>query len=125
MPIGGFMKKKNKKSKARKMKEFRYHSIEIILVKKKKKIWHPTYVFLVIGNTYRYVVITHSPIINGKALIELRKNPNPKDKRKSYRSSEIESDTKDKFGKARAGWKMDPNDDEDIRKQNKNDDSAD
>ncbi len=37
----------------------------------------------------------------------------------------IKADTKDKFGKDNKKWKMDPLDDEDIRNQLKNDDSAD
>ena len=119
------MKKKNKKATPRKIKEFRYHCVEIVIVQRKKKIWHPTYVFLLIGNTYKYVVVTHSKSVKGKMLIKLRKNPNPKDKRESYRSVEIKTDTRDKFSRPRENWEMDPLDDQDIRKQNKNDDSAD
>ena len=120
-----FVKKKNNKAHAKKIKQFRYHCVEIMQIKKKKKIWHPTYVFLLIGNTYRYVIITHSRIVNDEINIELKKNPNPKDNKKSYRSPDIKTDTKDKFGRPRKDWKMDPLDDLEIRLQNKNDDSAD
>ena len=94
------MKKKNKNSHPRKIKQFRYHNVYVIRTNgKPKKFRHPTYAFLLIGNTLLYVIITHSKIVNGEELIELRKNPNPNDKRKSYRSKTIQSDTKDKFGK--------------------------
>ena len=119
------MKKKNKRAHARKKKEFRYHAIKVQALEKKTKIWHPTYVFLLIGNVYKYVTITHSKVVNGKVFIELRKNPNPKDKRKSYRSKDIFIDTKDNFGKPRKGWILDPDDEKELREQNKNDDSAD
>ena len=120
------MKKKNKRSKARKIKEFRYHNVFVLTKKGKiKKLRHPTYTFLIIGNVMVYVVITHSKVVNGTNTIELRANPSPNDKRKAYRSKTIERDTKDRFSKENKKWKMHPLDDNDIRQQNKNDDSAD
>ena len=119
------MKKKNKKIRSRKIKEFRYHNVYVFKKNGKiKKLRHPTYAFLKIGNTFLYVVITHSKIVNGIKTIELRLNPNPNDNRKAYRSKTIEKDTKDRFGKPNKKWRMDPHDDAEIREQ-KNDDSAD
>ena len=110
------MKKKSKKSIIRKKKEFRYHRIQS-LNKNGKAIGlrHPSYVFLEKGNIYIYVTITHSDKIDDIVLIELRKNPNPKDKRKSYWVAEIREDTKDTFGKREKGWEMDILDDLEIR----------
>ena len=120
------MKKKNNKYYPKKIKEFRYHNVYVIAKNGKfKKIRHPTYSFLLIGNVLVYVTITHSKIVNGVHTIELRKNPNPKDKRKAYRSKGIQQDTKDRFGRTNKKWTIDPLDDLEIREQNKNDDSAD
>ena len=70
------MKKKTKKTKAKKIKEFRYHNVYTLTKNGKiKKLRHPTYAFLLIGNTFVYVVITHSKIVNGLETIELRINP--------------------------------------------------
>lgn len=112
------MKKKSKKQVIRKKKEFRYHNIEITNGNGTiTKIRHPSYVFLEKGNIYIYVSITHSDNIENVIVIKLRKNPNPRDKRDSYRISEIKEDTKDRFSKRLKKWVMDLEDDEDIRKE--------
>ena len=126
------MKNKSKHARAKKIKEFRYHKI---LIKKKNnrivKIYHPAYVFLEKGNVYIYATITHSVEINGVKTIEMITNPNPKDKRKSYRVKGFYQDSKDSFGRRRDEWLINPLDDEIIRKEyeefqkTKKDDSAD
>ena len=114
------MKRKSKRKMLRKKKEFRYHNIETLNSKGKKiKIRHPTYVFLEKGNVYIYVSITHSNKLKDTFVIKLRKNPNPKDKRLSYRVSIAQEDTKDSFGRRQINWKMDPEDDNDIREEYK------
>ena len=120
------MKKKSKKAIIRKKKEFRYHKIPVKSKNGKTyEIYHPTYVFLEKGNIYIYVSITHSNHINDKIIIQLRQNPNPKDKRESYWVAKIKNDRKDTFGKREKNWKIDPQDDEDIRNLKKKDDSVD
>ena len=120
------MKRKTKKQTIKKKKEFRYHNIVTFNKRGKKiKIRHPTYVFLEKGNIYVYVSITHSSEIKGTILIKLRKNPNPKDKRESYWVAKIKNDRKDTFGKREKNWKINPQDDEDIRNLKKKDDSVD
>ena len=114
------MKNKNKKSIMRKKKEFRYHKIQKINERgKKKTLWHPAYVFFEKGNIYIYVSLTHSKEVQTTLLIKLRKNPNPKDERDSYRLVEIKEDTKDKFGRRVAGWELDEQDDKELRDEYK------
>ena len=112
------MKSKSKNQVVRKRKEFRYHNIRIINDNGTiTKIRHPSYVFLEKGNIYIYVSITHSDNVKNAIVIKLRKNPNPKDERDSYRIVEIKEDTKDRFGKRLTEWAMDIEDDKDIREE--------
>ena len=83
------------------------------------KIRHPSYVFLEKGNIYIYISITHSDSVKNAIVIKLKKNPNPQDKRESYRIMEIKEDTKDKFSKRLKKWVMDCEDDNDIREEYK------
>ena len=112
------MKSKSKKQVTRKRKEFRYHNIEIVNENGTiTKIRHPSYVFLEKGNIYIYISITHSDSVENAIVIKLRKNPNPHDKRNSYRIVKIKEDTKDRFGKRLIEWIMDIEDDKDIREE--------
>ena len=110
------MKKKSKKQALRKKKEFRYHNVNIMnLDGKTISIKHPTYVFLEKGNLYFYVVITHSNHVKDYLVIELRENSNPNDSKKSYWVAEVKEDTKDRFKKKEKDWKINQDDDNDIR----------
>ena len=110
------MKRKSRKQFLKKKKEFRYHNVVTIDKRGKKlKIRHPTYVFLEKGNIFIYVSITHSKGIEGELFIKLRKNPNPKDRRDSYRIATIREDRKDTFGRRQNKWIMDSEDDKEIR----------
>ena len=112
------MKKKSKKQIVRKRKEFRYHTIPVSKSNGTiTNIKHPSYVFLEKGNIYIYISITHADNVDGAIVIKLRKNPNPNDKRDSYRVVEIKEDTKDRFGKRLKKWVMDIEDDQDIREE--------
>ena len=109
-------KKRSKKACLIKSREFRYHNVCVTTFKgRKKKLRHPAYVFLKQGNTYIYVSITHSKHVDNVFLVKLRKNPNPLDKRESFRTKEIKQDTKDRFGKKNKDWFMDSSDDLEIR----------
>ena len=122
------MKKKSKKAKYKKIKEFRYHTVDIVKDGKKTKLRHPTYIFLEKGDLFIYVTITHSNDVNGYLVIELRKNPNPNQNTPSYYVADIREDTKDRFGRREDDWKIDLLDDDDIRKwfySTKKDDSVD
>lgn len=112
-----FMKKKNKNATIRKKKEFRYHKVKAKNKSGKEiDIKHPCYIFLQIGNIYIYVLLTHSSSINGLILVELRENPNSLDLRKSYWIQEIKADLKSTFTKVLKKWKINKDDDADIRK---------
>lgn len=113
------MKPKSKKQKARRLKEFRFHKVEVLTTKKTNVIRHPAYVFLEQGNIYIYVILTHSSNVNNSIVIKLKKNPNPKDERDSYFVDEIKKDTKDTFGRRMRKWKLDKDDDELIRNKYK------
>lgn len=114
------MKRKANKQLVRKKKEFRYHNISIVNDNGTiTKIRHPSYVFLEKGNIYIYISITHSDNVENEIVIKLRKNPNPQDKRDSYRIKEIKEDTKDRFSKRLKKWIMDIEDDQDIREEYK------
>ena len=83
------MKRKSKNQAARKRKEFRYHNIDIVNQNGTiTRIRHPSYVFLEKGNIYIYISITHSDNVENAIVIKLRNNPNPNDKRDSYRIAE-------------------------------------
>ena len=107
---------KNKISKRIKRKnEFRYH--QFFNVTKNRKIRHPTYIWRQRGNIYDFHSITHSFMVDGKMFIELRENPNPKDKRKSFYNPKSESDLKSSFGRKLKKWKINELDSNDIHKK--------
>ena len=127
------MKNKSKHARAKKIKEFHYHNVEVKTKNGKiKKIKHPVYAFLQTGNVLVYITISHSRDIPHIETVELRTNPNPKDKRKAFRIKRFYKDTLDTFGVRKKEWKINPLDDEDIRNEYKDlqktkikDDSAD
>ena len=110
------MKKRNKKTQLRRKKEFRFKAIKVVINGKKKRIQrHPAYVFLQKGNVLIYVLITHSGKVESYTVIQLRKNPNPKDQKDSFYIAEIKEANKDSFGRIVKGWEIDELDDLDIR----------
>ena len=114
------MKRKSKKQIVKKKNEFRYHNVVIInKLGKEIKIRHPSYIFLEKGNAYIYVSITHSKNVENHIILELRENPNPKDQRKSFWIVEIKEDTKDRFGRRQKRWRINIEDEKDIREEYK------
>ena len=105
------------KKEFKKVKEFRYHDVEVKTKRVKRVIKHPTYVFYKHDGIYIYVSLTHSNKVENLILIKLKKNPNPKDNRDSYFVDEIKEDVKEMFGKRKTGWVMDSYDDEMIREE--------
>ena len=71
------------------------------------KVRHPAYIFLEKGNIWLYVTVTHSKSVDELIVVELRKNPDPNDKRKSYWVAEVKEDTKDSFVKRKTDWSID------------------
>ena len=114
------MKRKNKNTTLRKAKEFRFHDIQKkSSTGKRIKLKHPAYIFYKKGNIYIYVPITHSSKIENMVLIQLKENPNPKDKRDSFCVLKIEEDIKGSFGKRLIKWRMNDEDDLKIRNEYK------
>lgn len=74
--------------------------------KKVDKYGHPTYVYAKIGDDYKYIGITHSPITKGVRNIKLEVNPDPKDKSSSYVRPKPEKADRSKFGKRLDKWRF-------------------
>lgn len=111
------MKKRYRKAQLRRKHDFRYYNSLVINRRGQKvKFRHPAYIFLEKGNLFIFVTITHSKAVPNKIVVELRKNPNPSDKRIAYYVADIKEDTKDKFRKRLLNWKIDKFDDEEIQK---------
>lgn len=111
------MKKRSRKTQLRRKHEFRYYNSLVINRRGQKvKFRHPAYIFLEKGNLFIFVTITHSKTVPNKIVVELRKNPNPSDKRIAYYVAEILQDTKDRFRRKLDNWDIDLLDDEAIRK---------
>ena len=120
------MKSKKNQNRYHRKKEFRFKDIVTKTKSGKSKIIkHPAYIFLESGELFIYVTLTHSKEIKNVVLIELRKNPNPNDNKKSYYVAETKEDYKINFGNRILNWKMTAEDDKEIRGLiNKKDDSA-
>lgn len=67
---------------------------------------HPAYIFQKVGDEYRFIGITHSPITDRVRNIKLDKNPNPKDQRDSYARPKAKTEKIKRFGKKKKGWKL-------------------
>ena len=74
--------------------------------KKVDRYGHPTYVYAKVGDEYRYIGITHSPITKGVKNIRLEVNPNPNDKADAYVRPRAEKADRSKFGKRLDKWKF-------------------
>lgn len=111
-------KKKSKNATPKRTSQFRYHKVSVIKNGKEKEIWHPTYIFMIIGNVFRYITITHSKSVDGEEVVLLEQSPNKKDNRPAYRVVGYKEDTKDRFGKKHK-WRISKKDEEEIRKSNK------
>ena len=74
--------------------------------KKEDTYCHPTYVYAKVGDEYKYIGITHSPITKGVKNIRLEQNPNPKDKSTAYVRPVAQKTHRSKFGKRLNGWKF-------------------
>lgn len=98
------MKVKNKKEI--KKDEFRTYS----------PTGHPAYIFARVGNDYKFVGVTHSPITDGVENIRLDKNPNPNDRDKSYAHSYSQKDKTHYFSERQRDWKMSKCDKEKLKK---------
>ncbi len=72
--------------------------------RKNKDSGHPNYIYAKVGNEYKFIGLTHSPITNNIKNIRLEKNPNPKDNRTAYFKPKAERGKVNRFNKKQIGW---------------------
>ena len=101
------MKVKNQKESKR--DEFRKH----------KESRHPAYIYAKIGNDYKFIGLTHSPITDNIRNIRLERNPNPNDKEIAYFRPKAEKDKVNKFKKKEKEWSLSKRDRDMISKYKK------
>ena len=87
--------------------------------RKNKDTRHPAYIYARIGNEYKFIGLTHSPITDNVKNIRLEKNPNPKDKKTAFFRPKAEKDKINKFKKKEVGWSFSKNDKKKIDKYKK------
>lgn len=98
--------KTNIRNKVEPKDEFRTH----------KTSGHPTYIYAKVGDKYKYIGITHSPITNKTSNIELSKNPNPKDNKKAYAKPQAQMDKTKKFkNQTKKDWELSKKDKEKLK----------
>ena len=97
---------KVKKQKETKKDEFRQN----------KDTLHPAYIYAKVGNTLKYIGITHSEITDGVKNIKLEKNPNPKDSKSAFFRPKTEQSSTNRFKKKEVGWKLSKKDKETANK---------
>ena len=100
---------KVKKQKEIKKNEFR----------KNKDTSHPAYIYAKVGNSYKYIGLTHSPMTDNVKNIELEKNPNPNDSRKAYFRPNAKKANTNRFKKKEQGWFFSKTDKQKINRYKK------
>lgn len=76
---------------------------------------HPAYIYQKVGDSYKFIGITHSPITHKVRNIKLDKNPNPNDPEDSYARPRPGVGKIKRFGKKKKGWKLSKSDKEKMR----------
>ena len=87
--------------------------------RKNKDTRHPAYIYARVGNEYKYIGLTHSPITNNVKNIKLEKNPNPLDTKTAYFRPKSELGRVNRFKKKETGWFFTKKDKEKINKYKK------
>lgn len=82
-----------------------------------KKSGHPAYIYQRVGNEYRFLGVTHSPVTRGMKNIKLDKNPNPFDRETAYIKPNSEKDKTTSFGEVKRGWKLSLSDKEKVSRR--------
>lgn len=84
-------------------------------IRKNKDTRHPAYIYAKVGNEFKYLGITHAKITDGVKNIPLDKNPNPKDKKKSYVRPKAEKSKTSRFKAKEKGWSLSKKDKEKLK----------
>lgn len=100
---------KVKNNKEIKKNEFRKH----------KDSRHPAYIYAKVGNEYKYIGLTHSPITDNVKNIKLEKNPNPNDNRTAYIRPKSEKAKTNRFRKKENDWRFSKKDKEKVNRYKK------
>lgn len=87
--------------------------------RKNKDTRHPAYIYAKVGNEYKFIGLTHSPITNNVKNIKLEKNPNPVDKSTAYFRPKSERAKVNKFKNKEKGWSFSNTDKEKIKRYKK------
>lgn len=88
--------------------------------RRNKKTQHPAYIFAKVGNSFKFVGITHSEVTEGMNNIKLEKNPNPKDKTTAYARPKTEKSKTNDFKQKEKTWKLSKSDKEKVNRIKKN-----
>lgn len=87
--------------------------------RKHKDSRHPAYIYAKVGNDYKFIGLTHSPITDNVKNIKLEKNPNPKDETTAYFRPKAERAKVNRFKKKENGWFFSKKDKEKISRYKK------
>ena len=74
--------------------------------RKNRDSGHPSYIYMKVGNKYKYIGLTHSKVTNKTNNIELEHNPNPNDTEKSYATPYTRKAKTKRFKGKEDGWKF-------------------
>lgn len=78
--------------------------------RKNKDTRHPAYIYARIGNEFKFIGLTHSPITDNVKNIKLEKNPNPNDSSVAYFRPKSEIAHVNRFKKKESNWSFSKND---------------
>ncbi len=84
--------------------------------RKNKDTRHPAYIYARIGNEYKFIGLTHSPITDNVKNIKLERNPNPNDDREAFIKPKSEKAKVNRFKKKENGWKFSKKDKEKVNR---------
>lgn len=107
------------KLKGEKLKISKRKEIKKDEFRKNKDTRHPAYIYARVGNDYKFIGLTHSPITDNVKNIKLEKNPNPADKKDAYFRPKSEIAKTNKFKKKENGWFFSKIDKEKINRYKK------
>ena len=87
--------------------------------RKNKDTRHPAYIYAKVGNDYKFIGLTHSPITNKVKNIKLERNPNPTDSRDAYFVPKASKARVNRFKKKENGWSFSQSDKKKINQYKK------
>ena len=104
----------SKRKQAKTEKEFSRNEF-----RRNKVSGHPAYIYAKVGDEYKFIGLTHSPITRNVKNIKLEKNPNPKDTSAAYFSPFPNQQKQNKFKNREIGWSFSKVDEKRINRYKK------